>query len=84
MAELQIARRLVLSKDPDEVNHLLMFRRFRFHVIAFLRLPEDVSETELLSAIKSASLNLLASYEQRAARAKANPPTRVKRRANRD
>jgi hypothetical protein len=66
----------VLSKDPDEINRRLLFRRFRLQVIDFLHLPTDVSERVLRRAIQSASPNLLASYDERAARVKPIRPPR--------
>jgi hypothetical protein len=66
----------VSKKDPDEVNRRLMFRRFRLQIIDFLRLPADVSESTLRSAIEAASPNLLVIYDERAARVK---PTRQPR-----
>ncbi len=68
-------------KDSDEVNRRLLFRRFRFQVIDFLRLPADVSESTLRSAIESASPNLLAIYDERAARVKPTRPPRAQLRA---
>jgi hypothetical protein len=58
---------------PTDLGHfdeLLRFRRFRFNVIGFLRLPLGVSENGLRDVMKTASVNLLASYDARAVRAR--------------
>jgi hypothetical protein len=80
----QTARRHVPRKDPDEANRRFMFRRFRFQVIDFLRLPADVSESTLRNAIESASPNLLAIYDERAARVKPARAPRERPRASRE
>jgi len=55
--------------DPNHSEELLAFRQFRHNVIGFLRLPPDVSESELRDALNAVSSNLLASYKHRAAQA---------------
>ena len=70
------ARGLVTSHTRGSFEELLMFRRFRLNVIRFLRLPPDVSEGVLHHAIKVCSLNLLASYNDRAARAESATASR--------
>ncbi|MGA2188683.1 MAG: hypothetical protein ABSH33_09135 [Steroidobacteraceae bacterium] len=58
------------SRAGGSFDELMTFKRFRLNVIGFLRLPHDVSESALRDAIKSSSPNLLASYKDRAARAR--------------
>jgi hypothetical protein len=51
---------------PDDV---LAFRQFRRNVIAFLRLPLDVGESELRDALNAISPSILAIYKHRATQA---------------
>ena len=58
-----------MTRDSISSQDLLAFRQFRFSVIRFLRLPQDISETALRNALETISPSLLANYKQRAARA---------------
>ena len=55
--------------DHNRSDVLLAFRQFRRRVIGFLRLPLDVSESDLRDALNAISPNLLANYKHRAAQA---------------
>lgn len=58
-----------MTRDSTPSHDLLAFRQFRFSVIRFLRLPQDISETALRTTLAAVSPNLLTNYKQRAARA---------------
>lgn len=45
------------------------FRRFRFNLIQFLRLPLDISERDLRQAVSECSANVFEGYLMRAKRA---------------
>jgi hypothetical protein len=60
----------VLTRDRWPVYDIFKFRQFRLNVIGFLRLPLDISESELREVIKLRSENLLASYLLRAERSR--------------
>jgi hypothetical protein len=47
----------------------MAFRQFRRNIIAFLRLPRDVSESALRDALNTISPTLLSRYKHRAAQA---------------
>ena len=57
------------SDDQKQSDDVLAFRQFRRNVIGFLRLPLDVSESELRDALNAISPNLLAVYKHRATQA---------------
>ncbi|HWS62313.1 MAG TPA: hypothetical protein VN325_06135 [Steroidobacteraceae bacterium] len=57
------------SDDQKQSDEVLAFRQFRRNVIGFLRLPLDVSESELRDALNAISPNLLAVYKHRATQA---------------
>jgi hypothetical protein len=54
------------QQQPDDI---LAFRQFRCSVLRFLKLPLDVSESELRDALNAISPNLLAVYKQRSTQA---------------
>jgi hypothetical protein len=56
----------VLSSAPTPTYDVFKFRRFRLNLIRFLKLPLDVGETDLRSAIMQCSVNVLANYMGRA------------------
>jgi hypothetical protein len=56
-----------------EVYDVFKFRQFRLNVIGFLRLPLDISESELRGVIKLRSENLLAGYLLRAEGSRITP-----------
>jgi hypothetical protein len=58
-----------VNRDSSPSHDLLAFRQFRFSVIRFLRLPQDISESALRATLATVSLNLLNNYKERAARA---------------
>jgi hypothetical protein len=58
-----------VTRDSTPPQDLLAFRQFRFSVIRFLRLPQDISETALRNTLATVSPNLLTNYKQRASRA---------------
>ncbi len=58
-----------MRPDQNHSDELLAFRQFRRNVIAFLRLPQDVSESALRDALNTISPTLLAGYKHRAAQA---------------
>jgi hypothetical protein len=55
--------------DHNHSDELLAFKQFRRNVIGFLKLPLDVSESDLRDALNAISPNLLANYKHRAAQA---------------
>jgi hypothetical protein len=57
------------SDDQKQSDEVLAFRQFRRNVVGFLRLPPDVSESELRDALNAISPNLLAVYKHRATKA---------------
>jgi hypothetical protein len=57
------------SDDQKQSDDVLAFRQFRGNVIGFLRLPLDVSESELRDALHAISPNLLEVYKHRATQA---------------
>jgi hypothetical protein len=59
----------VRSQPPSLGYDMFKFRRFRFNLIRFLRLPLDISETDLRNAIMRCSVNVFADYVIRAKRA---------------
>ena len=58
-----------MSLDQIKSDELLAFRQFRRNIIGFLRLPRDVSESELREALNTISPTLLSRYKNRAAQA---------------
>jgi hypothetical protein len=60
---------LVHSQLPPQSYDVFKFRRFRFNLIRFLRLPLDIDEGDLRAAIMQCSVNVLANYVVRARRA---------------
>jgi hypothetical protein len=59
----------MLSQPPTQTYDVFKFRRFRFNLVRFLRLPLDISETDLRNAIMRCSANVFADYVARAERA---------------
>jgi hypothetical protein len=59
----------VLSQPPSQTYDVFKFRRFRFNLVRFLRLPLDIRETDLRNAIMRCSVNVFADYVARAQRA---------------
>jgi hypothetical protein len=57
------------SDDQKQSDDVLAFRQFRRNVIGFLRLPLDVSESELREALHAISPHLLEVYKYRATQA---------------
>ena len=57
------------SDDQRQSDDVLAFRQFRRNVIGFLRLPLDVSESELRDALRAISPNFLEVYKHRATQA---------------
>ena len=58
-----------MGHDQNLPDDVLAFRQFRRNVIAFLRLPLDVSESELRDALNAISPSFLAIYKHRATQA---------------
>jgi hypothetical protein len=61
----------VYSQSPSPSYDVFKFRRFRFNLVRFLRLPMDISEADLRDAILECSVNVFANYVIRAKRAAA-------------
>jgi hypothetical protein len=61
--------KLVLSQISSQTYDVFKFRRFRFNLVRFLRLPLDISERDLRHAIMQCSVNVFADYVTRAKRA---------------
>jgi hypothetical protein len=59
----------VLSQIPPLSYDVFKFRRFRFNLVRFLRLPVDIGEKDLRDAIMQCSVNVFADYVARARRA---------------
>ena len=59
----------VHSQLPPQSYDVFKFRRFRFNLIRFLRLPLDINEGDLRDAIMQCSVNVFAVYVARARRA---------------
>jgi hypothetical protein len=58
----------VLSQIPPQSYDVFKFRRFRFNLIRFLRLPLDIKEGDLRTAIMQCSVTVFADYVARARR----------------
>ena len=58
-----------MEQDKNLPDDILAFRQFRHNVIAFLRLPLDVSESALRDALDAISPSFLAIYKHRATQA---------------
>jgi hypothetical protein len=69
MSYRHISLRSRVRPDQHHSGELLAFRQFRSNIISFLRLPHDVSESALRSALNTVSPTLLAGYKHRAAQA---------------
>jgi hypothetical protein len=61
----------VYSQSPSPSYDVFKFRRFRFNLVRFLRLPMDISERDLRDAVLECSVNVFADYVIRAKRAAA-------------
>jgi hypothetical protein len=59
------------SKSLSPSSDVSKFRRFRFNLILFLRLPRDISEWDLRAAVLDCSVNMFEDYLLRAKRAAA-------------
>jgi hypothetical protein len=59
----------VYSQPPSPSYDVFKFRRFRFNLVRFLRLPLDISERDLREAVMECSANVFADYVARAERA---------------
>jgi hypothetical protein len=59
----------VYSQTPSPSYDVFKFRRFRFNLVRFLRLPLDISERDLREAVMECSVNVFADYVARAERA---------------
>jgi hypothetical protein len=59
----------VPSQFPPQSYDVFKFRRFRFNLVRFLRLPVDIKEGDLRAAIMQCSVNVFADYVARARRA---------------
>ena len=57
------------SQTPSPSYDVFQFRRFRFNLVRFLRLPVDISEKDLRDAVLECSVNVFAGYVERAERA---------------
>ena len=57
------------SHTPSPSYDVFKFRRFRFNLIRFLRLPMDIRESDLREAVMECSVNVFAGYVARAERA---------------
>jgi hypothetical protein len=68
-AHLKSSGYVVLPQPPFPAYDVFKFRRFRFNLIRFLRLPLDIKERDLRSAIMQCSVNVFADYVARARRA---------------
>ncbi len=53
---------------PEAIDDPSRFRRFRLHVIEFLKLPHDIGEDALLDVLKRANTALFRAYQALAGR----------------
>jgi len=61
----------VYLHSPPPSYDVFKFRRFRFNLIRFLRLPLSINERDLREAVLECSVNVYADYVIRAKRAAA-------------